>query len=89
MATTRTFDTLGYAKFLISRGFEKEKAEALAEGQHEFFSHDVATKEFVSGELNSALLAQEIRLLKIIGEMFVASVTILLAGIPLIMKLIQ
>jgi len=36
--------------------------------------------------LDAALLAQEIRILKTIGAMFVVAVTILLAGIPILLK---
>jgi len=54
MATLQAFDTLGYVKTLTRKGYEREKAEALAEAQQEFFAKDVASENFVRDELEKA-----------------------------------
>jgi len=92
MASVRTFDTLGYAKFLTSKGVEVKVAEALAEANHEFLINDLATKEFVHNEIEKVrheIAASENRLLRSIGKMLVAAVGVILAGIPIVLSLAQ
>jgi len=84
MATIRTFDTLGYAKFLAENGFEKEQAEALAEANYEFLINDLATKEFVRAELQRENALLETRLMHSMGKMIAVAVGVMLAGIPII-----
>jgi len=55
MATLHAFDTLAYAKALTDRGYERDKAEALAEVQREFFVKELASEEFVSNEIEKAV----------------------------------
>jgi len=86
MATTvRTFDTLGYAKFLANKGVEAKVAEALAEANYEFLVNDLATKEFVHNEITAA----ENRIGKMFGKMLAVAVGAILAGIPIIQALLQ
>jgi len=80
MATVRTFDTLGYAKSLASKGVDAKVAEALAEANHEYLINDLATKDFVHSEIKEA----ENSLLKAMGKMIAVATGIILAGIPLI-----
>jgi len=56
MATVHhySFDTLAYTKTLIEKGYERDKAEALAEAQRDFFANDLATKEFVQDTVQKA-----------------------------------
>jgi len=85
MASVRTFDTLGYAKFLAENGFAKEQAEALAEANYEFLINDLATKEFVRNEI----YALENRLLKALGKMIAVATGVIVAGIPIILAVMQ
>jgi len=50
MATLHAFDTLAYTKALVDRGYERDKAEALAEAQREFFVKELASEDFVRAE---------------------------------------
>jgi len=84
MATVRTFDTLGYAKYLAENGFEKNQAEALAEANYEFLMNDLATKEFVRHEITAA----EMRITQSTGKMIAVAVGVMLAGIPIIQALL-
>jgi len=84
MATVRTFDTLGYAKFLAENGFEKNQAEALAEANYEFLINDLATKEFVRTEI----MALENRQNRANAKLVVFATGVILAGIPIIQALI-
>jgi len=56
MATVHhySFDTLAYTKALIEKGYERDKAEALAEAQRDFFVNDLATKDFVQDAVQKA-----------------------------------
>jgi len=85
MATARIFDTLGYAKFLASRGVEAKVAEAFAEANNEFLLNDLATKEFVHNEIKQATLELKIWL----GKTFVVATGVLLTGIPVIVTILQ
>jgi len=85
MATTRAFDTLGYAKFLASKGVEAKVAEALAEANNEFLLNDLATKEFVHNEIKQSTLELKIWL----GKTFVVATGVLLTGIPVIVTILQ
>jgi len=89
MATVRTFDTLGYAKFLASKGVEAKVAEALAEANHEFLINDLATKEFVRSELQRETALLENRLVKSLGKLFFASVSLLAIVMPVIYMILQ
>jgi len=55
VATLHAFDTLAYAKALTDRGYERDKAEALAEAQREFFVKELASEDFVSNEIEKAV----------------------------------
>jgi len=91
MTTVRTFDTLGYAKFLAEHGFEKTQAEALAEANYEFLINDLATKEFVHTEnekIRHEITATEMRITQTIGKMLAVAVGVILAGIPIIQALL-
>jgi len=100
MATLQAFDTLGYVKTLESKGYERKYAEALAEAQQEFFAKDVATETFVRAEIEKAVTKLdskielenallENRLVKTIGRMFIASVSILAVVMPVIYMVLQ
>jgi len=54
MATLHAFDTLAYTKALVDRGYERDKAEALAEAQREFFVKELASEDFVRAEIDKA-----------------------------------
>jgi len=91
MATIRTFDTLGYAKYLAENGFEKNQAEALAEANYGFLMNDLATKEFVHREIEKTrheITAAEMRITQSTGKMIAVAVGVLLAGIPIIQALL-
>jgi|GEM_PF-1442699 len=55
MATLHAFDTLAYAKALTDKGYERDKAEALAEAQREFFVKELASEDFVRNEIEKAV----------------------------------
>jgi len=40
-----SFDTLGFAKALIDKGYERKQAEALAEVTKEYIMQEIATKK--------------------------------------------
>jgi len=91
MASVRTFDTLGYAKFLAEKGVEPKVAEALAEANYEYLVNDLATKEFVHneieravGKLENKITSSENKMMRINAAMLAFAVGILLAGIPII-----
>jgi len=54
MSALHAFDTLAYTKALVDRGYERDKAEALAEAQREFFVKELASEEFVKAEIEKA-----------------------------------
>jgi len=98
MTTLHAFDTLAYTKALVDRGYERDKAEALAEAQREFFVKELASEDFVRAEidkvrseidkvkveLKNEIIMAENRTLQTTGKMLAVAVGILLAGIPII-----
>jgi len=92
MASVRTFDTLGYAKFLAEKGFKKEQAEALAEANYEFLINDLATKEFVHNEnekIRREIVEAEKRMTMTMGKLIAFAIGIILAGAPIIQALLN
>jgi len=92
MASVRTFDTLGYAKFLAENGFAKEQAEALAEANYEYLVNDLATKEFVQREVKDArnelkheITASENRMMRVNA----ALIAFAIVAIPVIQVLLS
>jgi len=92
MASVRTFDTLGYAKFLVENGFKKEQAEALAEANYEYLVNDLATKEFVQRELQDVknelrleISSSENRMMRVNA----ALIAFAIAAIPIIQVLLS
>jgi len=88
MATMRMYDSLGYAKTLVKRGVEPKVAEAFAETNQEYYEtviDDLATKEFVRHEITSL----EKRMTMTIGKMLAFAVGVILAGIPIILAIMQ
>jgi len=59
MATLHAFDTLAYTKALVERGYERDKAEALAEAQREFFVKELASEDFVKSEIEKSTVKLE------------------------------
>jgi len=113
MASLHAFDTLGYTKTLVSKGYERDKAEALAEAQQEFFAREVATEDFVRSETDKvraeidkvrAEIKQAVdalekkieiensqlenRLIKSFFKTMITCMSLLMAGIPLIVTLL-
>jgi len=62
MATLHAFDTLAYTKALVERGYERDKAEALAEAQREFFVKELASEDFVKAEIEKSTAKLEGRI---------------------------
>jgi len=68
MATLHAFDTLAYTKALVDRGYERDKAEALAEAQREFFVKELASEDFVSAEIDKAKTELKVEIDKVRSE---------------------
>jgi len=68
MATLHAFDTLAYTKALVDRGYERDKAEALAEAQREFFVKDLASEDFVRAELGKVKTKLQAKIDKVRAE---------------------
>lgn len=77
-----TFDTLGYSKRLRENGVEAKQADAHAEAVRDYVMPELVTK----ADLQTAIETQTLRLTVINGGIAAATIGILLAALPLILK---
>lgn len=83
MSHAITFDTLAYAKKMISAGFTQQQAEMQAEALAEIIDEHIATKQDIR-DIKKEMREMEQRIIIKLGAMMAASIAIIAAIVKLL-----